>query len=138
MTPEWLLRLLRRAGIGRPAFAAGQVWRYATRPGEEDSRVYILRVETHAIGEVVHIAIDGVRIKSSAPATTISHVPVSREALERSGLALESRSGPLPDFEEGYRMWREEFDAGNAGVFSIPVAEIVGVMETALREGAPA
>ena len=135
MTPEWLIRVLRRVGIGRPSFAPGQVWRYATRAGEEHSRVHILRVETFPkIGDVVHIAITNV----FDAANTISHVPVSAEALERSGLSFEARSGSPPDWEEGYAIWREEFDAGNAGVFSIPVAEIVDVMEQALRHGTPA
>jgi hypothetical protein len=29
-------------------------------------------------------------------------------------------------------MWREAFDSGNAGIYSITVAEAVAVMETAL------
>lgn len=141
MTPRWLIRVLRAAGIGRPTFAAGQVWRYATREGEEPSRVHVLRVDTHPkTGDaIVHIAISGVRLPSwdaSAPRiTTISHVPISREALEGSGLSLEATSVALPEFEEGYRMWREAFDAGNAGVFTIAVAAVVDAMEQAVQRG---
>ena len=39
----------------------------------------------------------------------------------------------LPDFEEGYGMWRKAFDAGNAGAYSITVAEAVEVMEKTLN-----
>ncbi len=134
MTPEWLMRVLRRVGIGRPSLAEGQVWRYATREGEEDSRVHILRIESYPhAGEIVHIAVTGLR----EPVKAISHVPITRESLERSGLTFESRSGSAPDFEEGYRTWREEFDAGRAGVFTTTVAEIVGFIEQTVVHGRP-
>ena len=134
MTPEWLLRVLRRVGIGRPSLAEGQVWRYATRDGEEDSRVHILRIESYPhAGEILHIAVTGLR----EPVKTISHLPIARESLERSGLTFESRSGSPPDWKEGYGIWREEFDAGRAGVFTGTVAEIVGWMEEAVVKGTP-
>jgi len=124
VTPLWLIRALRAIGIGRLSFAPGQVWRYATREGEEQSRVHILRIDTHPKTghEIVHIAISGAR-------TSIGHAPISRDALERSGLSLEAKSAPLPDFEEGYRIWRDDFDAGNAGVFTVSVAEIVDFID---------
>ena len=130
MTPQWLIRALRAVGIGRASFEPGQVWRYATRTGEEQSRVWILSVETHPrTGEpIVHIAISDVRLRAAGELTTIGHIPISREALEASGVMLEATGAALPDFEEGYRMWRKAFDAGEAGVFSIPVAEVVGAL----------
>ena len=143
MTPLWLLRILRSLGIGagRVPFAPGQVWRYATRKGEELSRVHVLRLDTHPkTGDlIVHIAISGVRMQPWDPSgdaiTTIRHVPIAREALEGSGLSPEARSGPPPDFEEGYRIWREEFDAGRAGAFTVPVAEVVDFLERAVQQG---
>jgi len=35
----------------------------------------------------------------------------------------------LPDYEEGYGMWRKAFEAGKAGIYTITVAEAVDVME---------
>jgi hypothetical protein len=121
-------------------FKPGQVWRYAAREHEEQSRVHILRIDSNrTVGDIVHIAISGVRIErsdaSSAYITNISHVPVSPQALESSDLSLESELEEIPDFEEGYRIWREAFDSGDAGIFSIPVAEIVDVMEQTMRLG---
>jgi hypothetical protein len=46
----------------------------------------------------------------------------AESAIERSVAALERETGPLPDYAEGYRQWREAFDAGKAGVFAIAVA----------------
>ena len=142
-TANWLVRALRRVGIGskRIVFEPGQVWRYAARKGEERSRVHILRIDTDpTLGEIVHIAISGLQIPPPVPdepvISMLGHVPISRAALARSGLALESNSADIPDFEEGYDMWREAFEAGDAGVFSIPVAEVVAAMEQTIRGGA--
>jgi len=140
---NWLVRALRSIGIGprRIELRPGQVWRYATRPGEEQSRVQILKVDSDpVIGEIIHIAITKVRIlpsENGLSVTTIGHVPISREALEGSGLSLESKSGEPPDIPEGYKVWRDAFHGGTAGVFSIPVAEIVEVMEITIRDGSP-
>lgn len=114
----------------------GQVWTYATRPGEAGSRIVVLKIEDEtSFGTIVHIAIRGVCIRRSAGAevTELPHIPISRAAFERSVLSVESRLDRLPDFAEGYNIWRTAFDAGQAGVFSVAIAEIVDVMDEALR-----
>lgn len=120
-----ILRWFRR----RPtSFAPGQVWRYDTRPGEEQSRIHILRVDDEgARGIIVHIAVSGTHLGP------IGHLPVAPAALEASGLRLESKRAPIPDYEQGYAIWREGFDNGKAGVFTISVAEIVGFVESTIR-----
>jgi hypothetical protein len=46
-------------------YSAGQIWGYKTRPGESDSTVTILRVETlPKIGEIVHLRIDEIRLRN--------------------------------------------------------------------------
>jgi len=40
----------------------------------------------------------------------------------------------LPDYEEGYTMWKEAFDAGSAGVYTITIAEAIDVMEATLNQ----
>jgi len=40
----------------------------------------------------------------------------------------------LPDFQEGYDTWRQAFDSGQGGVFSITAAEAVDYMEQALNQ----
>lgn len=89
------------------------------------------------MGAIIHIAIANVRLlptEGNGSMTTISHVPVSRDALERSGISLESEFSEIPEFAEGYEIWRTAFEDGTAGVFSIPAAEIVAVMETTIRD----
>ena len=140
---HWVVQALRSVGIGpkRRNFEPGQVWRYRTRTGEEESRVQILKVDVDPkAGEIIHIAVNGIRIERSAgdltPISILGHVPVARQALEASELVFEAENTELPEFEEGYHMWRTGFEAGNAGVFSVPVAEIVDVMEATIRGGA--
>lgn len=36
---------------------------------------------------------------------------------------------------DGYSYWKEEFDKGDAGIFTIPVSEIVGLMEENIISG---
>lgn len=142
-TARWLVRALRSLGIGPMprTFRPGQVWRYATRPGEHQSRVQILRVDADPdAGEIIHVAITGVHLRRSSddPSQTsvIGHVPVARAALEASGLSLEAQDAEVPDFKEGYDMWRAAFEEGKAGIFSVPIAEIVDVTEATLEPGA--
>lgn len=135
------------AAVGRHRTGASdvprgpQVWRYATRPGEEQSRIIVLRVDLEPnIGEIIHIAITGVRLMPSnddlAPRTAIGHVPVARTALEASRLSLELENAEVPEFQKGYDTWRAAFETGSAGVFSVPVAEIVDTTEATIRGGA--
>ena len=56
--------------------------------------------------------------------------------LVQSRLKLLKEKVDIPDFEEGYGLWREAFDAGKAGAYSITVAEAVEVMEKTLNRGA--
>ena len=60
-------------------------------------------------------------------------MPFLEAAIEKSGLKLLKEKVDLPDFEEGYQIWRKAFDANKAGAYSITVADAVGVMETALN-----
>jgi hypothetical protein len=116
---------------------AGQVWSYRTREGEAGSRVTICRVEeSEALGEIVHVQVTDVAMASpSAPdgiARIVHHLPFSGEALRASLVELEGSARVPASYEEGYGIWREAFDAGEAGVFSISVAEAIGVMEETL------
>ena len=120
-------------------FAAGQVWTYNTRPGEEASRIVVCRVETDPkLGEIVHIHVNRVRLKNKhAPGGSsdqIGHMPYSAEALRKSLTTLESTGAALPAFEDGYKEWRGAFDKGKAGVWTAPVSEAIAGMESALNQ----
>jgi hypothetical protein len=145
---NWLKRLFGGGGkqeaLLRPTdlsrFCPGQVWRYRTRPGEEDSRMIVGRVEQSARGDVfVHVQLNGLNILNphapSGRSTLIQHLPMAEAPLEASVVELVAEDGAVSDFEEGYLMWRESYAAGQGGVFALPLAEIVDVMEQAMATG---
>src|SRR5690242_19983447 len=99
-------------------FRAGQVWAFKTPSQHPNARLIILRVDgDQRLGNIVHVAVTGVSYGNGQ--NTIGHLPFAESAVEQSVTALERESGTVPDFAEGYRMWREAFDAGKAGVFTI-------------------
>ena len=109
-------------------FAPGQVWTYKTRPHENDSRVIIVGVDDdHEYGPIIHIYVSNLAIESSsAPDGAIKfigHMPFAEEALADSVAELEMEATQLPDYEEGYRLWREAFEKSEAGVFTTSVAD---------------
>jgi len=118
-------------------FAAGQVWTYQTRPEESDSRITIVRVDDDdEYGTIVHIYVSDVAIPNpGAPGgqtTYIAHLPYADEALEAAVLEKESETLELPSYEEGYRLWHDAFENGEAGVFTIPVAEAISFVEQSI------
>lgn len=120
-------------------YSEGQVWSYKTRLGEENSTLLIDKIETNAkLGRIFHISIDGVRIKNRHIAggisTQLPHFPVSEETLKQSLTKLIGHRAPHPDYVEGYMTWKAAFDAGKAGVFTIPVSEIIGVVEETINK----
>jgi hypothetical protein len=122
-----------------PKYQPGQVWKYHARSTEPDSRVTILRVDSAPeLGFIVHVAVDGLAIKSpqneGGVAKTISHLPFSETAVNKSLTSLE-RTGPVPEFRDGYQTWRTGFEQHNAGVWSVSVAEAISAMESILSQG---
>ncbi len=117
-------------------FVSGQVWRYNTRPGEEASRLTILKVEPDArLGNIVHVAVHGVRIQAAASpgggCPPVGPLPDDEAALSRSVTTLEQ--GRAADLDlEGYHTWRRAFDEGKAGVWTLSLAEAIGAMESML------
>lgn len=117
-------------------YRAGERWSYRARPGDEESVLTILRVESSLnIGVIVHIRIDGLRLESAhAPGgvtETIAHMPFAEGSIDGSVTTLAGAGDP-PEDDGGYQDWRREFEAGNAGVFTITVAEAVDAMAQAL------
>jgi hypothetical protein len=115
----------------------GDCWSYASRPGEEASFLVIRKIEQlPKIGEVVHVSIFGVKIKSSAApggyTDRVGHMPILSESLRKSLREKIEKSAPNNDWAAGYRTWREAFDSGKAGAFSKPVRECISFIEEAL------
>jgi hypothetical protein len=122
-----------------PKYSPGQVWKYKTRPAEQQSRAVVLRVDKSPVaGFIVHVAVSAVIIRSPSSrdgvAREISHLPFSEGAVDQSVTELET-VGPVPNFQDGHQTWREAFDQHKGGFWTVPVAEAVGAMETALNQG---
>ena len=123
-------------------YAVGQVWNYHTRPGEEGSRLFIVRADPDPqLGMIFHIYVDGLRVDNplteSQKQEQLPHVPVLQATLDASvtSLAVE-HAETLPDISAGYATWKNAFDAGEGGVFTLSVVEIIAVVEEAIRKGA--
>ena len=113
-------------------YAEGQVWEYRARAGEEGSLVRIQRIEDRpapAPGPVYHVAIVGVRLGGPGGQTDLPHLPVSRRTLDASVTRLSGRAASFPNSDEGMAEWRRA--AG--GVFTLPLAEIVAIVDQAVR-----
>ena len=124
--------------LEKPELKSGQVWKYNTRKGEEKSRVLILKVEQYDKGEtVIHIAVSGLKIKNPQREIGISeeigHLPFSKESIFKSLIQLESSKNSLPNYLEGYNQWKEAFDSGKGGMFSISVKEAVDYVEQTMN-----
>lgn len=123
-------------------YSVGQEWQYKTRPTEEKSTLKILKIEEYPkTGKVIHISVSRLKMKDPANpegfAHTLSHIPISEEALNKSVIKLQNETHKMPDSTEmdGYSYWKKEFDNGKAGIFTIPVSEIVGLMEESIVSG---
>lgn len=123
-------------------YTVGQEWNYKTRKGEENSTLKILKIEEYPeTGKVIHISVNRLRMKNPASpegfAQTLSHIPISEEALNKSITKVQNETKKMPDSTEmdGYSYWKKEFNNGNAGIFTIPVSEIVNGMERSIASG---
>src|SRR5437868_8252923 len=85
-------------------FLPGQVWSYKTRAGESDSTLTILKVENYSdLGRVVHIRVDGVRIKNALRGNTVievPHLPFKEAAVQASVTKLLRTLDKTPDFQD--------------------------------------
>ncbi|QTN21448.1 hypothetical protein HZ992_14775 [Rhizobacter sp. AJA081-3] len=120
-------------------FSEGQVWHYRTRASEPNSTLLINKVEVQPkLGEVFHVSVRDVRVRNKhAPggmSTELPHFPVSRTTLQASVTKLVGTAPVNPEYREGYETWRKAFEEGNAGVFTISVAEIVSNVESIINK----
>ena len=121
-------------------FKVGQIWKYKTRLGEENSTITILKVEKYdKNGVVIHIYVSGLKLKNpQLPhgfSDNIGHLPLSKDAMLKSITTIVSENNNLPDFIEGYKTWQEAFDNDKGGVFSIEVGDAVKYVEETINSG---
>lgn len=120
-------------------YKVGQVWSYWARAQEKNSSFIVLKVERHpTLGNIIHIALNGLKIRkpNGAFIEVIEHLPLAETAVDSSGPKLLREKSDLPHYEEGYRLWREAFDAGRGGVYAVSIADAVEEIEANLNRGA--
>ena len=120
-------------------FREGQIWRYQTRPGEEASRLFIVRIDRGPSTQAIyHIYLDGLKLKNplfkGGVQDHLPHAPVSQGSLEASVTELLQSGATMPDISEGYAAWLLAFEKGQAGVFTLPVNRIVQHIEDAFSQ----
>jgi len=122
-----LAGLILLTGLSEPdQYAAGQIWEYRTRPADTGSLLKIQRVEQDAIlGPIYHVSVIGLRLRNQEMDPVLAHTPVSRETLDASVTRLSDKTSTFPDSEPGIAQWRE----ARGGVFTIPVAEIIEIID---------
>lgn len=120
-------------------FKVGDTWAYATRKGEEQSTITILKVENSPeLGVVIHIAVDKIQLANchGGPSPdSVPHMPFARRALEASVTRKIASKQPLPDYRGGYEEWKEAYTRKKAGIYAIPVSSAVSVAEKTYRSG---
>ena len=122
-----------------PSFKVGQMWSYKTRPGETKSTFVVVKIDTHpTYGNIIHIAVQDLKMKNpNSPdgfSNQIGHMPFSEKALAESVVKLLKEKVELPDFENGYNLWREAFEQQRAGFYTISIAEAVKIAEEGLNQ----
>ena len=134
------MSLLSILGLAQGAdYAEGQVWKYKTRAGEANSTLQISKVESDPkLGKIFHISVFQVHVKNpglaSGVTTELPHFPVSRQTLDASVTQLIGTSPVKAAYQEGYAQWRQAFDAHKAGIFTIPVNQIVASVESIINQ----
>jgi hypothetical protein len=116
-------------------FHPGQVWQYKTRPGEADSFLTILKVESlPKFGIIIHVRVDKIRLKNCTGGPEpeqIAHMPFARDAIERSVTKLVKEKSDIPSFQDGYDEWSKAC----GGVYTITVAEVVQANQATFSSG---
>ena len=132
MAPLRIVGLLLAAGSlsgqAPPArYVAGQVWEYRTRTQDAGSLLKVQRIELLGQQKVYHISIIGVHFSTRGIAGILPHVPVSDETLDASVTKLSATKQDFPTtaLDEGIEEWRR----ANGGVFTIPISQIVGIID---------
>jgi hypothetical protein len=122
-------------------YQTGQIWKYRARDGEAASQIVIINsTSVPGCGEIYSVAVEGVKLKNpwivGGIQTNLPHAPVSAGCLDLSVLELTGiRPSPLEEYGDAFQEWKRPFDRGEAGVFTISIAEILDYVEAAINHG---
>ena len=100
----------------------------------------ILRIDVEPrYGNIVHVAVSGLSLQAPrAPGGRIwelSHLPFTEEAIDQSVTELVETLPETPISGE-YTVWREMFAKGEAGVFAVPLGELIALTEESISQSA--
>lgn len=121
------------------SYAIGQRWRCLGRHAAETTVLTINRIDQHPLGgEILHVSVTNAHIRHpglrNGVITTFAHLPIIGQVLERSDAELVGQGMPDPAYLDGYHQWKQAFDAGHAGSYGIPLAEILDLIEMMLAK----
>jgi hypothetical protein len=107
-------------------YQPGQVWKYKTAPGTEQSTVLILKVEPEGkAGNLIHVRIENLPLPSCRPfhlTTVVEHLAVTEKMLRKSTIVLLSENVALPEsYLDAYREWTKH----RPKIVKRPLAEVV-------------
>jgi hypothetical protein len=114
-------------------YAVGQVWSYKTRPGEEESVLTVLKVDSdRKWGQIIHIRLDGLRVKRADGSIVeyIGHMPFAKSAVDQSVMKLLRTESRVPDFSRGIDAWKQ----AKAEAMKEPINEIIEGMAQQLAK----
>jgi hypothetical protein len=121
------------AGALAENYEVGQIWTYKTRPQETNSTLMILRIDNSSkLGPVIFVGVNDVRVAhpSGKILSSMSPLPFTRDALDKSVLKVVGKTDKLMSSNFGYQKWREAQLAGKRPpTYVKPVAEIVNGLE---------
>jgi hypothetical protein len=92
--------------------------------------------QLEGLGEIVHITVYQVVLERPGfptGATKIGHMPLTRDAVERSVRTLVRTREAAPEFAGGYSAWRAAVDAGRGGVFNESVSKAIEYIAEGLK-----
>ena len=115
-----------RADVSQPKFVPGQEWSIKS-PSSTGIKVIIGHIGSWHNKVVINVSVLDVPAPggspNSEPFINIGHMPFEESALLASvDKVIANDIPPIPAFEEGYKQWRND---QNAGVFTIGVPEAV-------------
>jgi len=109
----------------RVEFAAGQLWRYRTRAGDERSSVLVLDVSERT----VHVQVRDIALTpGNGPVLHEIFLPIAAGALRAS---VTSQLEPLDEasFAAARLAWRTGHDTMDKGEFTIPLDRFLDLVE---------
>ena len=64
---------------------------------------------------------------------SLLHLPMAERALVQSATELTTQSADILSYEKGYLEWKKAFEDGEAGIWTISLAECISGMEEAIQ-----